>query len=474
MAYQPTDHGLVVASQVLPGAATTQEDGMLDDLLSTMEFSDPESETDDEAVPFTLPAYTARVAIDGHFLQPWYQPGLSSESLNAAVAHELETNALGPITIRHAADYFYFEGNPTEAERICRAWIVHATNPIVNELHPSVKRVTGYKEMAETGLRCAYKLRDADLAALHYSLLTNFDGNLAHLLGSYHTYFPVSQPMSATTLDRLTYPVPASFRVTAYPPTLSDLVVSLWTSMGTHTGSDIVVLPELRDVLISASSSGVSVELRAVIRVLAAYVHARVMAALANARLPAANTRAAARLAKLRDHVGSGKLLPGVDDLVGPTTVTVPLTNRGDVTWHLVPFSDPLMQPVHGPSVTSDIMDDWCTQVAAWTWTPLDVPEFTAAPAIAATEDETTMGSSTWSTPEVLAALDGIYRECIRGAHRGECPAAWALGRTGVAEVDDVPRRVIGFVPTADGAANQDEEDHLIEEEEEESSARNL
>ncbi|KNE55577.1 hypothetical protein AMAG_01468 [Allomyces macrogynus ATCC 38327] len=95
---------------------------------------------------------------------------------------------LGPTRVKAMVDYLYLKCQDHNTMRLCRARVDHVTRP----KGPGRTRPTAYRDMAETGLRAAYQLRDEDAAIKVAKYLTPMDGNLSYLLGTFHQFFPAA------------------------------------------------------------------------------------------------------------------------------------------------------------------------------------------------------------------------------------------------------------------------------------------
>ncbi|KAI9152509.1 hypothetical protein H9P43_009300 [Blastocladiella emersonii ATCC 22665] len=369
-AYRPSEHGMVTADFVA-------------DFLDAL--SDGEASDDDPDEPTATPTkpagpkYVALLATEGHFASSWF-PGTADPALLALrVAEQLDGHPLGPTRVKSTIDYLYYAGRLAECEAVCCAWIRHAGG--FADGSPKTKkkgkgqRVTAYRDVAETGLRCAYRLRDEGMAARHYPLLTPFDGNLSYVLGTYHLHFP--------SLNTPTAPHPAT------------LAAHLWATHAFRP-SDPATWDALALLLANSRCFGVS----PVLATLAHLVAARAVSMLDNAKLAASPT---ARATWDRRRAPLAARLAGL-----PPAVKVPTVFRvGGRRVHAVPSP----KLVAGDTE----IDAMVAEVSAWEWTAADAG----------------LGEEEWDT-KLLAA---VYDECARGIARAVNPAFWACGRAGILDV---------------------------------------
>ncbi|KNE58374.1 hypothetical protein AMAG_18235 [Allomyces macrogynus ATCC 38327] len=170
-AYRPSEHGMVTSA-------------FLADFLDVLETADSDSDQEAPSATAAIPVatrvqlrqdnrnYSAKLATEAHFAEPWFGDVQACWARNdtdgamAVVGAQLAARTKdpqGPTRVKAMVDYLYLKGKYHDTMRLCRAWVDHVTRP-KGPGRVADPRLTAYRDMAETGLRAAYPLRDEDAA----------------------------------------------------------------------------------------------------------------------------------------------------------------------------------------------------------------------------------------------------------------------------------------------------------------------
>ncbi|KAJ3375851.1 hypothetical protein GGF31_003056 [Allomyces arbusculus] len=436
-AYRPSEHGMVTSDFLAD---------FLDALDTAESDSDQEAPNATAAIPVATRVqlrqnnrnYTAKLATEAHFAEPWFADVQRCWARNdtdgavAVIGAQLAARTKdpqGPTRVKAMVDYLYLKGQYHDSMRLCRAWVDHVTRP-KGPGRVADPRLTAYRDMAETGLRAAYQLRDEDAVVEFTKYLTPMDGNLSFLLGTFHHFFP--------TAVLGTHP-----RVS--PQTLlGHLVMTAFV----HRPNDVTAFIAMRDLLFPQPN--------ALLSLIGRLAHVRAHSILAVAKTtssPIARKTWECELATLAAF---------------PLQDAPALTDRRLLNLCGFRFHD-MQATTVGPYSDGDAL---ILQVPTWNWraepvqfsdenkTDLLPPWHALDPALAAAlptdlaaaVPELCDGVSNLFPKDhvqVARALFYIYADLVRGAAKSVAPVVWACNRAGVTDVPP-PTGAAGALAVAD------------------------
>ncbi|KAL7751799.1 hypothetical protein RI367_002799 [Sorochytrium milnesiophthora] len=177
--YKPTEHGLVT---VMHDVSLAEVVGATVDRPTKLSTEERVRQRQDNS------SYTAKQSSTAC---PTFLADAQSKSLGV-----LFKERHGPQEVKHLIDYLYYATDYRQAEQCCTQFMTL----VAAKANPSVSST---KEVVETGLRCAYKLRDYDMAKRYMALLKPTDANASYLLGTAHQHIPVPTAKRPALLPHL-------------------------------------------------------------------------------------------------------------------------------------------------------------------------------------------------------------------------------------------------------------------------------
>ncbi|ORZ33767.1 hypothetical protein BCR44DRAFT_1437561 [Catenaria anguillulae PL171] len=399
--YRPTDHGMVT-------------DTFLADFLDALPSdSDSDSDTDsgNRETLASRPAYTAQIASPLHsFLLP-FLASQSPPSLGHIVHTQLLSNPLGPTSIRATIDYLYFH----------------------KLFHTCERRITTCKDPAQTGLMCAYQLKDEGMMVRNWVELakvgSTLDPHARYLLGSVHMHFQSGPVVGELAGERVGVEEVAEQLRLAVEVKSSD--VHVW-----------IVVRELFANAAWVKDRGLGLRVAQLAQV-------RALSILDVAKVDWADTAAKRRWESMVAKVESGFVMPQMPNL--DTAIKVSL-DKADQESNLLfpPPHHPLMHAVPHYSAmhmsaqqVEDALSEWCAEVQAWTFVSHEP------------KGNEQVGES------LAALIKLVYKETFRHVARRVCPGVWAMGRAGVVVVPGIPVGAsgTGSMESKEGSEEGEEDD---------------